>query len=79
MLIEHLGTQIVTRRAGQLVVSEGRIVVEAEIVERVGEIEPDLVRCTCGHEDVFEDRRAYARLDALMDGAIEVGDIAIAE
>jgi hypothetical protein len=33
MLVEQLGPQIVTRRTRQLVVAEGRIIVEAEVAE----------------------------------------------
>ena len=67
------------RRAGQQVVAERWIVVEAEIVERVGDIEPELVGPSPSYEDVPENRGACARLDALVHGAVGVGDVAIAE
>ena len=79
MLIEQFPSKVVTRRARQQIVAEGPVIIEAEITECIGKIKPDFVRCITGNEDVLEDRSARPGLDTLVDGAIEIGDIAIAK
>ena len=62
-----------------MLLPKDRIVVEPEIVQRVGEIQPDLVGRRTVVEDTAEDRSARTRLDALVKGPIGIGDVAIAE
>ena len=76
MLVEHFGTEVVRRHAGQSVVAPARIAVEEEIVVGVGEIEPEAV--VLG-EDRLEERDPEPGLDALMHGAVRIHDGAEAE
>ena len=79
ILVQQLGAEVVARRAGQQVVAEVRIVVETEIVERVGQIQPDLVRRRAVVEDAAENRSARSGFDALVNGSVGVGDVASSE
>jgi hypothetical protein len=50
MLVEQLAAHEMTRCARQHVVAEIGIVIEAEVVERVGHVQPELVWRSCPHE-----------------------------
>ena len=72
MFIEEFGTQEMARRAGQFVVAEYRIIVETEIAEGVGRIEPKTVSTRTGFKNARDQLGAEAELDALMDALVEI-------
>ena len=74
MLVEQLGAQEMPWRPGQLVVAVEGVVLESEIAESVGEVEPEPIGIGSVHQHGFQDGRAEADLDALMDRLVGVLD-----
>ena len=79
MPVEEFAAQIVTRRARQMVVVEHRIVVETEIVERVGEVQPQSIGVRAADAHSLQLPQPDASFDAAMTVAFGVADVAVAE
>ena len=77
-LVEQFGPQEVTRRAGQLVVTPGRVSVEAEIAEGVGGVDPELVFRAACREQSLDRSPAKGGFNTLMDRLVGIGDAVLA-